>query len=163
MFSFLKKKSRNEETEELKAFASGKVIPIEEVKDDVFSQRVLGDGIAIEPVNTMITASCSGEISVIMEDSKHAVGMKLDNGAEILLHEGIDTVNMNGEGFEVFVKVGQRVSAGDKLLKFNPELINQRGYQITCILIITNSDEHPVKEHITGIDAIQNETTILKF
>lgn len=70
-----------------------------------------------------------------MEGSKHAVGLTLSNGAEILIHEGIDTVNMEGEGFKCFVKEGQKVNAGDKLLQFDSEKIKAHGYETTCILL----------------------------
>ena len=78
-----------------------------------------------------------------MEGSKHAVGLTLSNGAEILIHEGIDTVNMEGEGFKYFVKEGQKVNAGDKLLQFDSEKIKAHGYETTCIFVVTNGDEYP--------------------
>ena len=89
---------------ELKAFLSGKVIPLEEVPDDVFSQHVMGDGLAIEPTDTLVKAPAAGKVSAVMEDSRHACGLAFENGMEVLIHVGIDTVDMNGDGFELFVK-----------------------------------------------------------
>lgn len=116
MFSFFKKKEapvEENKTPVLTAYLSGKVIPIDEVKDEVFSSKALGDGLGIEPEGNVIVAPCAGTVSALMEGSKHAVGLTLSNGAEILIHEGIDTVNMEGEGFKCFVKEGQKVNAGD--------------------------------------------------
>ena len=145
MLSFLKKKNQEETVKELKACISGRVIPITEVKDQVFSSRALGDGIAIEP------------------DTRHAVGMTLNNGAEILIHEGLDTVEMNGEGFELFVKAGDKVKAGDRLLKFDADLILERGFERTCVLVLTNTDEFPDVTFHTGMSGEQNQTVVVSF
>ena len=94
MFSFFKKKEapvEENKTPVLTAYLSGKVIPIDEVKDEVFSSKALGDGLGIEPEGNVIVAPCAGTVSALMEGSKHAVGLTLSNGAEILIHEGIDT------------------------------------------------------------------------
>ena len=100
MLSFLKKRQEPEEkVRELKAYISGKVIPIEEVADEVFSSKALGDGIGIEPTGDTVYAPCSGTVSVVMADSKHAVGMTLNNGAEILIHEGLDLLLKYAGGF----------------------------------------------------------------
>ena len=112
MFSFFKKKQAPVEENKpfvVKAYLSGKVVPIEEVKDEVFSSKALGDGLAIEPEENVIVAPCDATVSVLMEGSRHAVGLTLANGVEILIHEGIDTVNMEGDGFEYFVKEGDKV------------------------------------------------------
>ena len=116
MFSFLKKKSiASPAPFTLKAFVSGNVIPIEEVKDPVFSGKMLGEGLAIEPTDEWILAPCDGVISTVMEDSRHAVGITASNGMELLIHEGIDTISLNGEGFTLCVKEGYSVKAGEKL------------------------------------------------
>lgn len=91
----------------------------------MFSSKALGDGLAIEPEENVIVAPCDATVSVLMEGSRHAVGLTLANGVEILIHEGIDTVNMEGDGFEYFVKEGDKVNAGDKLLSFDPEKIQR--------------------------------------
>lgn len=152
-----------EENENIKACVSGKVIPVEEIGDGVFSEKVLGSGVGIIPENDTIVAPCDGEISTIMEDSRHAVGISLDNGAEILIHEGIDTVSMNGEGFEMFVKSGDKVKAGQKLIKFDPKLIQEKGLNPVCVFVVTNSDEYPDIQYMSGIDAVQGETVVIRF
>lgn len=164
MFSILKKKEQKEETKVvLKAYVSGKTIPIDAVEDEVFSSKALGDGIAIEPKGDTIYAPCSGVISVVTEDSWHAIGMTLDNGAEILIHEGIDTVSMQGEGFEVFVKVGERVKAGQKLLQFNPKLVVEKGYKTTCIMVLMDADNVFHAKFVSGMEAIQGETIVAEI
>lgn len=161
--SFFKKKTQEEPVKTLTAYVPGKVIPITEVNDQVFSTKVLGDGVAIQPEAQVITAPCDGVISMADEDSKHAIGMTLNNGVEILLHIGLDTVSLNGEGFRVFVKKNSKVKRGDKLLEFDKNFIESKGLETTCVLVITNSDEHPNIEYISGVTAVQNETVICRF
>ena len=160
---FFKKKVKEETVKSLKAFVPGKVIPITEVKDQVFASKALGDGVAIQPSAQIVTAPCNGIISMVAEDSNHAVGMTLNNGAEILLHIGLDTVSLNGEGFRVFVKVGDKVKQGDRLIEFDKKGIEVKGFETTCILVVTNSDDCPDAEYLSGMDAVQNETEICKF
>ena len=158
-----KKKVKEEPVKSLKAFVSGKVISITEVNDQVFSSKALGEGVAIQPAGQIITAPCDGVVSMIAEDSYHAVGMTLNNGAELLLHIGLDTVSMNGEGFRVFVKAHDHVKQGEKLLEFDKELIESKGFETTCILVVTNSDDYPDVEYLSGMEATQNETEICRF
>lgn len=158
-----KKKTKEELVKSLKAFVPGKVIAIAEVNDQVFSSKALGDGVAIQPTAQIVTAPCDGVISMIAEESNHAIGMTLNNGAEILLHIGIDTVSLNGEGFQVFVKENDKVKQGDKLMEFDKALIESKGFATTCILVVTNSDDYPDAEYVSGMDAVQNETEICKF
>ena len=133
------------------------------MKDEVFSSKALGDGVAIEPEENIIVAPCDGVISVVMEDTRHAVGLTLNNGAEILIHEGLDTVEMNGEGFELFVKAGDKVKAGDRLLKFDAELIKDRGFEKTCVIILTNTEDFPDVSFLSGMHAEQNQTAVIRF
>lgn len=95
------------EVKEITAFLSGKVIDITEVPDEVFSQKTLGDGVAIEPTDEVLVAPADAEVSIVMEGSNHACGLSLPNGMELLLHIGLDTVDMNGDGFTAHVKAGQ--------------------------------------------------------
>lgn len=164
MFSFFKKKVEPEEkTLDLKAFLTGKVIPMEEVEDEVFSSKILGDGVAIVPTSNILRAPSSGEVTVTMEDSKHAVGMKLANGVEILLHIGLDTVTLGGEGFELFVKVGDIVKTGDKLIQFDVDFIKGKGFPITTVLAVTDPGECTNIQYLSGMYANEAETAIVKF
>ena len=91
---------------ELKSILDGKVIPITDVQDEVFSQKVMGDGVAIEPTGTVVTAPADCEVTVVMADTGHACGLTLENGLELLIHVGVDTVDMDGDGFRLLVKEG---------------------------------------------------------
>ena len=133
MFSFLKKNK----TKELKAFLSGKVVPITEVEDEAFSSKSMGDGVGIIPTDNKIIAPADGEIVLIMKNSRHACALKLNNDMEMILHAGIDTVNMNGYGFECLVNIGDKVKAGQTLIIFDPEKIKESGYNTTSMLVVT--------------------------
>ena len=157
--------SASAEGGELKAFLSGKVIHLEEVPDDVFSKRIIGDGLAIEPTDHTVVAPAAGTVSVVMQDSKHACGITLDNGMEILIHIGIDTVAMNGDGFELFVNQGDHVEAGQPLISFDPEKIRAAGYPLTTILIMTNPGQAKVLKYRDqeGLEAQAGTTAIITF
>ena len=159
MFNFFKKK---ETVKELKAVTNGKVIPITEVKDDVFSSCMLGGGIAIQPSDSKSTvvAPIDGEISVVMEGSNHAVGIKVAEGFDLLLHIGIDTVSLNGEGFTSFISMGQKVKAGDKLIEFDKALVESKGLCADVIVIALDNPNLPKLNYSTGMDATAGETVI---
>lgn len=123
----------------LYAPADGKIIPLKDVDDEVFSQGILGDGIAIIPQGNHIYSPCDGVVSSVV-DSKHAIGIRSDNGFELLIHVGIDTVNLKGEHYKYSVNNGQKVKAGDLLLNFNSTKIKHAGYSLTTPIVITESD-----------------------
>ncbi len=155
--------SGTEKSTMLKAFVSGKVIPITQVPDEMFSQKMMGDGVAVYPQTELVTAPADGEITMVMEGSGHAVGMRLESGVELLIHIGLDTVKMEGRGFQVKVKAGQKVKAGEELVKFDKNLIEQEGYSSLVILAVTNSTEYPFMKLSAGMTAKVNETVIATF
>lgn len=122
----------------LTACVSGQVIPMEEVPDQVFASKALGDGVAIIPEDEILKAPASGTVAVVMEGSLHACGLLLDNGMEVLLHIGLDTVDMKGDGFAAFVKPGDRVDAGDSLIQFSRGKIKAAGHPDMVIMVVTN-------------------------
>jgi glucose-specific phosphotransferase system IIA component len=150
-------------TYQLKAFLSGKVIPIEAVKDPVFSTRMLGNGLAIEPTDNVILAPCDGIISMTIPRTKHAVGITAANGMDLLIHLGLGTVHLKGEGFQLFVQKGDLVKAGDKLIQFDAEVIKTNGYPLTCVLAVVNSDCYPNMKLHTEIEAIASKTVIAEI
>lgn len=161
MFSLFKKDKKNKNSNsELKAFLSGKVVEIESVPDEAFSNKVLGDGLAIIPTDNEVLAPADGEVTMLMPDSNHACGLKLNNGLEILIHIGIDTVDMRGEGFEVLVSQGQKVKAGEKLIRFNPEKIEEAGHPTVTVLVVTDDTGKSYKLQ-TNVESVAGETTIL--
>lgn len=126
--------------ENLVAPLNGKVVPLDEVDDPVFSQRMMGDGVAIEPTDGKVVSPVSGEIVQIFP-TNHAVGVKTKSGVEVLVHIGLETVAMEGEGFEGHVKQGDKVEAGDHLITFDPELVKEKAKSTITPVIITNFDD----------------------
>lgn len=164
MASVLREKEANkEESGKLTAFLSGKAIPLAEVGDGVFSEGVLGDGMAIIPENEILYAPVDAEIAALMPDSRHACGLKLANGMEVLLHIGLDTVDMKGDGFEYLVQQGQKVSAGTPLVKFDRAKIKAAGHRDVTVCIISNEGNAQDIQFHTGIDVKENESTIITF
>lgn len=159
---FFHRKEKEQPVKELKAMISGWVLPITEVADPAFSSKSLGDGIVIRPSGQVITAPADGEIFVVAE-AKHAVGMVLNNKAELLLHIGLDTVSLEGKGFQMLVKRGKKVRQGDPLLRFDKAWIEEQGFATDCILVVTNTEMFPDLKMISGMEAIQNETIVCTF
>lgn len=148
---------------ELKAFLTGKVIELKEVNDGVFSEGIMGEGIAIVPENNILYAPADAVVSVLMQDSRHACGLTLDNGMELLLHVGIDTVDMNGDGFRYFVSEGQKVNAGAPLLEFDRDKIKAAGHPDTTVCIITEPAGAEHIRFVTGIKGEAGETVVAVF
>lgn len=119
----------------------GKAVSLKEVKDETFSQEMLGKGGAIIPEEGVVVSPADGTIETFFP-TKHAIAIKTDQGAEVLIHVGMDTVKMGGKGFTAFAKVGDRVTKGQKLLEFDIALIQQEGYDITTPVILTNTDDY---------------------
>lgn len=141
---------------------SGRVIPMEEIPDQVFSQGILGEGVGIEPTGNVVVAPADATVCSVIEDSRHAVGLTLDNGAELLIHVGIDTVSMNGDGFQLHVKEGDQVHLGDKLITFDPEKIKAAGHPTTTAFLVTDpGDLAPTFE--TNVDAQAGRTVVIRF
>lgn len=138
MFGFKKKEHKREE---LAAVVDGILIPIEEVKDPVFSEKMMGDGFAIDSTGDTIHACADAVVSMLFP-SNHAIGLTLQNGMEILIHVGIDTVKENGKGFTCLTKQGEAVKKGDALLKIDRTYLQEQGYDLTVIVIFTNKDAY---------------------
>jgi PTS system beta-glucosides-specific IIC component len=117
MLNLIKKKN-----EDLYSIANGEVISITRVNDKLFAKKLLGDGVAFLLSDGKIYSPCDAEV-VMVAETKHAIGLKTKNGSELLIHLGFDTVNLNGEGFSVFVKAGDKVKRGTKLLEVRKKLI----------------------------------------
>ncbi|MDO4622584.1 MAG: PTS system trehalose-specific EIIBC component [Eubacteriales bacterium] len=145
-----------------KAPVSGKAITLEEVNDGVFSSGALGEGLAVIPEEGTVYAPADAEVSTVIEGSNHAVGLTLSNGLEILIHIGIDTVAMNGEGFTCFVKEGDKVKAGDRLIDFDRQKIKAAGYPDTVIIVMTETNDLETKIE-TGMPVKHGETEIIRW
>lgn len=125
----------------LYAHMKGTVVPLEQISDEAFSQKVLGEGIAVEPSEGRLYAPCDGKIEMVF-DTRHAVSMVSDDGAEILLHIGIDTVKLGGKFFEAHVSDGQSVRRGDLLVTFDIDGIRQAGYSTVTPMIVCSTESH---------------------
>ena len=137
-------------TEEVHSVADGQVINIEDVKDPVFSQKMMGDGFAVEPDNGRIVSPVAGKVTSVFP-TKHALGLVTDNGLEVLVHIGLDTVSLEGKPFEVKVSEGQTVAAGDLLVEADLDAIRAAGRETSTIVVFTNADAiKSVKVEHTG-------------
>lgn len=121
--------------------ASGELVQLSETTEPLFSSEAMGKGVAIRPSTGTIYAPVSGAVTAIIA-SQHAVGMLADDGAEVLVHVGVDTVEMKGDGFVCHVAQGDRVSAGDPILVFSKEKIAAAGFDDTVFMVVTNTDDY---------------------
>jgi PTS system D-glucosamine-specific IIC component len=143
------------------AHLKGKIIPLTDVEDEAFSQGILGKGIAIEPSVGNLYSPCNGRVESLF-DTKHAVNLISENGAEILLHIGIDTVKLNGKYFSTHVNTGDEVKKGQLLINFDMEAIKNAGYKLTTPMVICNSDSYE-KITVLADGKIKNGDEILKL
>ena len=158
MFSIFKKRKKEEV---ITSCVSGKIVPIEKVNDNVFSAKILGEGVGIYPTEDIVVSPCDGEIISVMEESKHALGIKTANNMEILIHVGINTVSMNGQDFELFVKAGDKVHKGDKLISFSRQTIKDNNLDDVVIMAVTNSDQFENLNFKTDMVEVTKEDIIL--
>lgn len=134
MFNLIKKRNLS-----ISAVCNGELIPITEVNDDVFSSEMLGDGHAIKPAQGKIYSPVDGIIKTIFP-TKHAIGVSTDSGLELLIHLGIDTVELNGKPFEIFTQQGDIVKTGDLIADMDIKLITSEGYDNTVVIVYTNPE-----------------------
>ena len=137
LFDFFKKKN-NEEWFEIYSPLNGKVIDLSEVPDDAFAQKMVGDGCAIDPAEGVICAPVAGDIDIF--ETNHAVSFETPNGLEMIVHFGIDTVSLKGEGFNRVAEDGSNVNVGDKLVEYDLELIKSKAPSVKTPVIINNMD-----------------------
>lgn len=143
-----------------KAFEKGTVVPLEKVEDPVFSQGMMGPGVAIEPDEGVVYSPCDGVVSFV-PDTLHAISITAENGAEILMHVGIDTVSLKGENFKGFAKAGDKVKVGDKLIEFDIPAIKEAGLKLTTPILVCNFDEFKTVEPVAE-GAIEVGADLLK-
>ena len=149
-----------EETNELYAPMKGEVLDVSKSADPAFASKAMGEGVAINPSEGVIYAPADGTISLIFP-TKHAMGITLNSGIELLIHAGIDTVKMEGKGFETFVETGVKVKKGDKLLSFDMDLVKEKGYQTQTMFLVADAKGKEV-EVIEATNA-DNDTKIMKL
>lgn len=133
-------------TKVLYAIADGTNVAIKDVPDEVFSSKMMGDGIAILPKDGNIYAPCDGEVSMLMEHSLHAVGILTKDGMELLIHIGLDSVELMGEGFQAYIQKGDHVKKGDLLISYNKELLQAKGINDITMMVIVDAAGHEIIE-----------------
>ena len=164
MFEFLKnkKKEKNINLFKLVAPVTGKLLSLTDVPDPVFAQKMAGDGVAVMPEDDVIVAPADGELTLVF-DTKHAFAMTLDNGIELLVHIGLETVTLKGEGFEQLVQAGTKIKAGTPIMKVDREYIKSKGFSLITPVLITNTDNTKSITSVENIDAVAGETIILEY
>ena len=164
MLEFFRKKNKEKSSDLLKlvAPATGKAIPLAEVPDPVFAKKMIGDGVAIILEDDIVVAPADGELTLVL-DTKHAFAMTLDNGTEILVHIGLETVTLKGEGFEQLVQSGTKIKAGTPIIKLERKFIESKGFSLITPVLITNIDNVISISTKENIDVIAGETVILEY
>ena len=160
MFDSLRKMfEKNAKTISLKAVEDGRTIPMDEVNDQTFAQELLGPGIAIVPSNGTVVSPINGTIATGM-DTKHAVCIQGEDGLELIVHAGLDTVELNGKYYQTYKEIGDQVKAGDVLLEFDLEEITKAGYDVTTPIVITNLGDYKITKCLTGQQVKAGEEVI---
>lgn len=152
------KNKKGEESSEILAVVDGKTFSIEDVNDDIFSKKIMGEGIAFEALDEVVKSPCSGVLTTVFP-SGHAYGITRDDGVEIMVHIGIDTVSLNGKGFNFKVKQGDRIEKGDQLVKMDLEYLKTTGLDLSVMLIFINSDKKVIDVKKYG-EVVGGETVV---
>lgn len=153
MFGFKKKEQPKSKVSLCVASpAEGKLIDLESVKDEVFSAKMMGEGFAVIPQKETIVSPVEGTL-VSVFPTGHAIGIRTKDNVDVLVHVGLDTVGLNGEGFEVFVKEGQRVQQGEELLKFSQDVIDTHRLDPTVMVVFTEGFKRGIKVHEKPVKA----------
>lgn len=157
MFNFLK----GTKFTNLVAPISGSVVSIEEIPDEVFSQKMIGDGVAIDPTSEFVVAPCDGVVEKIFE-TNHAFCIKSTTGVEIFVHYGVDTVELKGKGFFRLIEKGAKVKAGDKILKTDLIFLKENARSVLTALVVSNMDELKSFDIIKTKSVVAGETVLIE-
>ncbi|WP_252231640.1 PTS glucose transporter subunit IIA [Clostridium sp. ZBS15] len=145
------------------AFADGISVDLSDVNDEVFSQKMMGEGIAIKPNEGEIYSPCDGTIAAVMKESRHAVGIRTKDGVEFLIHVGIDTIALNGKGFKLYCEEGKTVKKGELLLSFDRNFIKEKGLDDITILVISEANNHKIVNLNIGMSMKAKEGILLEY
>ena len=161
-------KRQEEEKKEIRhgklvAVATGKVLAMTQAKDEAFATCAMGDGVVIEPEKGVVVAPADGKITALMKPSLHAIGIETKEGLNLLIHIGIDTVKLDGKGFKSFVKSGQEVKAGDKLVEFDIDLIKKEGCSPDVMVVVLEDSNLPKVAYKTGEKTVAGKTVVAEF
>lgn len=161
MFGFFEKK-KAKKANEIVSPVNGKCIALDDVKDDVFSQHMLGDGVAFEMTDDMVGSPAAGTITMVA-DTYHAFGIEAEGGFEVLVHVGLETVALNGKGMEPQCKVGDKVNVGDPLLKVDLDVMKEHNIDLTIPVIFTNGDDYEITISGVGADVSRGESVVATY
>lgn len=150
---------KSEQAYTLGAPAKGKAVPLSEVNDPTFADGILGKGAAVIPAEGKIYAPVDGTVGMMFE-TKHAVSLTTEYGAEILVHVGLDTVELKGKYYEGHVKAGDTVKAGDLLISFDIDQVKAAGYDVVTPVLVCNTDDYASVDAVTGNDVVPGDTII---
>lgn len=162
MFNKLFGKANKNKSETWVSPLSGQVIPIEDVPDDMFAEKMLGDGIAINPFDGQVVSPVEGEIVQVFP-TKHAIGIRSKNGIEILIHIGLETVKLKGKHFEEHIKAGDHVQPGDPLITFDYEEVKKKAKSVITPVIITDSTHVSNLETEKEIQVVSGKTEVVRY
>jgi len=143
------------------AVVDGELMPLTSVKDEVFSKKLMGDGVAIKPSKGLVVSPVFGTVTMLFP-TKHSFGITMENGIQILIHIGLDTVNLNGRGFNKLVDVGTKVKIGTPIIKFDELLLKNNEYDMTTMMIFTSCDDFNLDFNNQG-KAIKGKTIVAKY
>lgn len=162
MFRSLKNLFGGKETSQkvITAPVNGRAIPMSEVSDPTFSQEILGKGTAVIPSDGRVVAPADGTVGMVF-DTKHAVSLTTESGAEVIIHIGLDTVQLNGEHYTAHVSAGDKVKKGQLLIEFDLEKIKEAGYDVVTPVIVCNTPDFPSISCLNGMDVTAGETVII--
>jgi len=160
MFKSLFKK--NKEPEQVQAPLTGKIVALEEVPDPVFSQKMMGDGIAIIPADKKVYSPVDGEV-VNVFPTKHAISLRSKMGVELLIHMGLETVELKGEGFQILVQDGTKVSKGDPIAEFDFEKVSSLGKEVITPVILLNGDQFKIENKQINTSTTGGKDTIMEI
>jgi len=156
MFGLFKKKV------ELKAVANGRCIPLEEMADEAFASKALGDGVAIVPADGTVASPCDGAIALLPE-TRHAFVVTRDDGQQVLVHVGIDTVALGGEGLHAFAKPGDAVRAGQPVIEFEPATMAERGLDMTAAMVLLDAGDKRVEKPALGRQVARGSDVVVTY
>lgn len=158
LFDFMKKKD-NANVDVIAAPVAGEAVPSSEIGDPTFGEEMLGKGMAIKPTDTKVYAPFDGTVAMVF-DTKHAVSLVSEKGAEVLIHVGLDTVSLKGEHFTTHVEGGAMVKKGDLLLEFDKEAIAAAGFDTIIPIVICNTDDYKEVKRMTGTKVKPGDTVM---
>lgn len=159
---FSKKKNKEENIKGFYSIMDGESIDLSEVNDEMFSNKMLGDGIAIKPTSDIVVAPCNGEITLLSE-TKHAIGIKNEDGIEVLIHIGLDTVKLNGEGFEQLCSIGSKVEVGQPLVKVDRKFLKSKDIQDVTMMVFVEQNGYNISDYNINKSVESGKSLVIQY